>query len=80
MRKFFCELFGHHIRRQVRTWYVSPRYYSIHVADEIVEERFSCYCEQEDSDWTEVDRSGINSLSMSSDKWALLRRDGRISA
>lgn len=78
MRKFFCGLFGHYAHRQVRSWYVSPRYYSIHVADQIVEERLSCHCEQNNSEWDEIDRSGINSLSMSSERWALLRRDGRI--
>lgn len=78
MKAFFCRLFGHGIRRQVRAWYVSPRYHSIHVADETVEGRFSCLCKQEDTGWTEIDRSGINSLSMTSERWALLRRDGKI--
>ena len=75
---FLCNLFGHRIRRQVRAWYVSPRYHSIHVADEVVEERFSCPCRREDSGWKEIDRSGITSLSMSSERWALLGRDGKI--
>jgi len=80
MKKFLCNLFGHHVRRYVRAWYVRPKYHSIHVADEIVEERFSCPCKQEDSGWKEIDRSGINSLSMSSEKWAILRRDGKTSS
>ena len=80
MKKFFCELFGHHIRRRVRAWYVSPWNYTVHVADEVVEECFSCLCEQENSGWKEIDRSGINSLTMPSERWALLRRDGKITA
>lgn len=80
MKKWFCNLFKHRIRRHVRGWYVSPRYRSIHVADEIVEERFSCRCGREDSGWKQVDRSGINSLQMSSERWAVLRRDGKIPA
>ncbi len=81
MKKFLCELFsGHRIRRHVRGWYVEPRYRSIHVADEIVEERHSCFCGQENSDWIEIERSGINSLSMFSERWATFRRDGKIPA
>ncbi len=80
MKKFLCNLFGHCARRDVRAWYVRPKYRSIHVADELVEERFSCLCKQEDSGWEEIDRSGINSLSMSSERWALFRRDGKVTA
>ena len=78
MKKFICGLFKHHIRRHARSSFVKSRYESIHVADELIEERFSCLCKRENSGWQEVDRSGINSLTMSSDRWALFRRDGKL--
>ena len=79
MKKFLCNVLGHHIRRHVRAWYVKSEY-SGYVADELVEERLSCLCKQKDSGWEKIDQSGINSLSMSSERWALLRRDGKVAA
>ena len=78
MVKWLCRLNGHRLYRQVRGWFVTPRYRSLHVADEVVEEQSRCFCGVNKSGWEEIDRSGINSLSMSSEKWALLRRDGKV--
>jgi len=80
MKKFFCGLFGHRTRREVRSWYTSPKYYTLHVADSVTEERRSCFCGQEASVWEEINREGLHGLTMAKEDWDLLHKSGQIPA
>lgn len=78
MKKFFCSLFKHPTYRKFKTWLVQPESPTLHVADQLVEERTACFCGQNDSGWKQMERHGIHQLTMTPDDWAKLRRKGRI--
>ena len=80
--ELLCGLwFKHRVRRYTRRWYVEAGNPRLHVADSMTEERLACRCSREDSGWSDMDdRLGINSLSLSSRKWDILRMSGKVSA
>jgi hypothetical protein len=73
-----CDRVGHaKERRQTRTGYRYPSTGFRGVADDVAERRTVCSrCSAELTPWETIDRETINSLTMDSDRWAKLKRDG----
>lgn len=78
-----CERIGHRPVEQVRHGYGYPCRVGSGwlggVADRITEERTRCTrCGAEIEAWHETDWGILSGLSMSSESWRLLKRDGRL--
>lgn len=72
-----CERVGHRLRRHYRVGWVPTKMSSWSVADRVRQERDFCErCRQPQSEWTEVDRDYIQSLSASSTTWDEIRAGG----
>lgn len=74
-----CERTGHRVVKQTRRTFVMPSTFIRSIADRVVEERQVCArCHVVHSDWVEVDREWISSLSLPSEDMETLRRTGRL--
>lgn len=75
-KNWLCGFFTSHRRRaETRSGYCSPEM-SWHVADEFTETRIACACGEHECAWKRERIGGINSLTLSSDDWHRLKRDG----
>ena len=72
-----CERLGHLPYEQRRKGYAWPGKEYRSVADEVVQKRTRCArCHDILEDWEEVQRDGIQSLSMEEGRWDILKEDG----
>lgn len=85
-REFFrpslkCERLGHDVAKRPakRHFYRYPGRGFRSVADDVTEEREECgRCGEGLTDWTETRYSGLQGLTMSSDRWDQLKCEGRL--
>lgn len=84
LREFFrpalkCLRLGHAARFEKRYFYRYPARGFRSVVDDVTEERQECgRCGEGLSEWVETRYSGLQGLSMSSDRWDRLKQDGRL--
>lgn len=76
-----CARVGHKPREQIRHGYAYPPRdgFFLGVADSITEERTYCArCGEDVEAWHETDRRSLQGLSMSAERWRLLKKNGRL--
>jgi hypothetical protein len=73
-----CARVGHDVRISERQAYLYPAKGMWHVADRARFERSYCRRCQADYGEREISRTGLNGLTMDSDRWDALRANGKL--